>query len=76
VLPDDVDPRDLDPQVRQALRSLTTPVADRVAKHLVVAGSIVDEDPEAALAMPGGPPARWPAGPHPRGGGHHRVSRW
>jgi len=49
VLPDDVDPRDLDPQVRQALRTLTPPVADRVAKHLVMAGTIVDEDPEAAL---------------------------
>ncbi|HEX3814087.1 MAG TPA: hypothetical protein VHX59_14720 [Mycobacteriales bacterium] len=50
MLPDDVDPRLLDPEVRQALRSLTPPVADRVAKHLVVAGQLADEDPVAALA--------------------------
>jgi tetratricopeptide (TPR) repeat protein len=49
-LPDDIDPRQLDPDVRQALRSLTAPVAERVAKHLVMAGRFADEDPQQALA--------------------------
>jgi tetratricopeptide (TPR) repeat protein len=49
VLPEDVDPRLLDADVRQALRSLSPPVADRVAKHLVMAGQLVDEDARVAL---------------------------
>lgn len=49
-LPEDVDPRELDRQVRQALRSLTGPIGSRVAKHLVMAGNVVDDDPTTALA--------------------------
>jgi hypothetical protein len=49
-LPDDVDPQDLDPAVRRDLRSLSKDAADRVASHLVVAGRLVDQDPETALA--------------------------
>lgn len=49
-VPQDVDPAELDPQVRAELRSLTKPVAERVARHLVAAGHLVDEDPETALA--------------------------
>jgi tetratricopeptide (TPR) repeat protein len=45
-----VDPRDLDPAVRGALRGLDPRNAEKVAGHLVAAGSLVDDDPEAALA--------------------------
>jgi tetratricopeptide (TPR) repeat protein len=45
-----VDPRGLDPAVRGALRGLDPRNAERVAAHLVAAGSLVDEDPAAALA--------------------------
>jgi tetratricopeptide (TPR) repeat protein len=45
-----VDPRDLDPAVRGALRGLDPRNADKVAAHLVAAGTLVEEDPEAALA--------------------------
>ena len=45
-----MDPRDLDPAVRGALRSLDPRNADKVAAHLVAAGTLVEEDPEAALA--------------------------
>ncbi|NYJ08014.1 hypothetical protein [Petropleomorpha daqingensis] len=36
--------------MRAALRGLESRNADRVARHLVVAGALVDEDPETALA--------------------------
>ncbi len=49
-LPDWADPRELDPSVRTALRGLDSRNAEKVAKHLVVAGTLVDEDPELALA--------------------------
>lgn len=39
----------LAPEVRAELRSLSKPNADRVARHLVAAGRLVDEDPAAAL---------------------------
>jgi tetratricopeptide (TPR) repeat protein len=45
-----VDVRDLDPAVRSALRGLDPRNAERVTGHLVAAGTLVDEDPEAALA--------------------------
>ena len=45
-----MDPRDLDPAVRGALRGLDPRNADKVAAHLVAAGTLVEEDPEAALA--------------------------
>jgi tetratricopeptide (TPR) repeat protein len=48
-LPDDVDVRQLDRDVRADLRSLSIGTADTVAKHLVVAGSVIDEDPALAL---------------------------
>jgi tetratricopeptide (TPR) repeat protein len=48
-LPDDVEPRMLDPEVRTELRSLAKDTADLVARHLVMAGRLVDEDPPAAL---------------------------
>ena len=49
-LPDWADPRDLDPAVRSSLRGLDPRNAERVARHLVAAGTLVDEDPEKALA--------------------------
>ncbi|RFU19267.1 tetratricopeptide repeat protein [Geodermatophilus marinus] len=49
-MPDWADPRDLDPEVRRALRGLEARNATRVAGHLVAAGSLVDEDPAEALA--------------------------
>jgi hypothetical protein len=49
-LPEWVDVRDLDPSVRSALRGLDPRNAERVAGHLVAAGTLVDEDPEQALA--------------------------
>jgi tetratricopeptide (TPR) repeat protein len=45
-----VDNRELDPAVRGALRGLDPRNAERVAAHLVAAGSLLEEDPEAALA--------------------------
>jgi tetratricopeptide (TPR) repeat protein len=47
--PEDVDPRELAPEVRSQLRTLSRLAADRVARHLVAAGRLVDEDPQAAL---------------------------
>jgi hypothetical protein len=49
-IPDWVDVRDLDPAVRGALRGLDPRNAERVAGHLVAAGTLVDEEPEQALA--------------------------
>jgi tetratricopeptide (TPR) repeat protein len=49
-IPEWVDPRELDPSVRGALKGLDPRNADKVAAHLVAAGNLVDEDPEAALA--------------------------
>lgn len=48
-LPDEVDPRMLDPDVRRELRSLSKETADLVARHLVTAGRLLDDDPSAAL---------------------------
>ncbi|WP_151902641.1 tetratricopeptide repeat protein [Corynebacterium urogenitale] len=48
-IPADVDPRELDPSVRQELRSLSKDNADMVAKHLIMVATLLDEDPEKAL---------------------------
>jgi len=49
-VPDDVDARLLDPEVRQELRSLTRETADLVARHLVMTARLLDDDPQGALA--------------------------
>jgi tetratricopeptide (TPR) repeat protein len=49
-LPDDVTANQLDGQVRAELSALAPPNAEAVARHLVMAGRLIDEDPEAALA--------------------------
>lgn len=48
-LPDDVEPRQLDPEVRQELRSLSKDTADVVARHLVMTGRLLDDEPTQAL---------------------------
>ncbi|MGY5883323.1 hypothetical protein [Modestobacter lacusdianchii] len=48
-VPDWVDPRDLDQSVRSALRGLDPRNADSVARHLVAAGGLLDDEPELAL---------------------------
>ena len=45
-----MDARELDPAVRGALRGLDSRNVERVASHLVAAGTLVEEDPTAALA--------------------------
>ncbi len=49
--PPDADPGALDREIRDELRSLPRGVADRVARHLVAAGQLLDEDPAQALAQ-------------------------
>lgn len=48
-IPEDVVPTDLDPEVRRDLLGLERKNADEVARHLVMAGNLVDEDPVLAL---------------------------
>ncbi|WP_282940944.1 tetratricopeptide repeat protein [Corynebacterium auriscanis] len=49
-VPNDIDPKDLDPSVRQELRSLSKDNADMVAKHLIMTALLLDEKPKEALA--------------------------
>jgi hypothetical protein len=49
-LPDDVTAAELDAEVRRDLRGLQKDTAETVARHLVAAGSLVDDDPDEALA--------------------------
>jgi tetratricopeptide (TPR) repeat protein len=44
-----VDARQLAPEIRRELSTLDRATADTVARHLVAAGELLDEDPEAAL---------------------------
>ncbi|MFD1535347.1 hypothetical protein [Pseudonocardia aurantiaca] len=48
-LPESIAPTDLDAAVRRDLRGLQKDTADSVARHLVAAGTLVDEDPGLAL---------------------------
>nr|WP_163758629.1 tetratricopeptide repeat protein [Mycobacterium botniense] len=48
-LPPDVDPKQLAPEIRRELSTLDRATADIVARHLVAAGKLIDEDPPAAL---------------------------
>lgn len=47
-LPDDVEPSDLDRAARSRLRTLGRENAEGVARHLVMAGRLLDDDPELA----------------------------
>ena len=48
-VPDDVTGRELDIDVRRQLRTLPTDLATKVARHLVMAGRLVDENPDEAF---------------------------
>ncbi|MCM4083974.1 hypothetical protein [Paractinoplanes hotanensis] len=48
-IPEDIEAADLDKEVRSELLSLAREIADKVARHLVAAGQIIDEDAELAL---------------------------
>lgn len=47
-IPDDVSAKDLDRYARDQLQGLPAKLADRVARHLVMAGLLVQSDPETA----------------------------
>ncbi len=49
-IPSDIEAKDLAPEVRRELITLDKSTADYIARHLVAAGRLLDEDPEAALA--------------------------
>jgi tetratricopeptide (TPR) repeat protein len=49
-LADEVDYRDLDRGARAGLRSLPKDLAEKIGRHLVAAGQLLDEDPATALA--------------------------
>lgn len=47
-IPDDVSANDLDKYAKQALQGLPEKLADRVSRHLVMAGLLIASDPETA----------------------------
>jgi tetratricopeptide (TPR) repeat protein len=49
-IPSDIEAKQLSPEIRGELTTLDRTTADIVARHLVAAGKLLDEDPEAALA--------------------------
>jgi tetratricopeptide (TPR) repeat protein len=49
-IPASVEAKQLAPEVRSELTTLDKSTADTVARHLVAAGELLDEDPQAALA--------------------------
>ncbi|TRW79537.1 tetratricopeptide repeat protein [Mycolicibacterium sp. 018/SC-01/001] len=49
-IPPEIEARQLAPEIRGELTTLDRATADAVARHLVAAGELLDEDPEAALA--------------------------
>lgn len=48
-IPEGIEPRQLAPDVRGELTTLDRSTADFVARHLVAAGQLIDDDPQAAL---------------------------
>lgn len=48
-LPEGIEYSDLDEEARRELRTLPKDLAERIGRHLVAAGGLIDEDPEAAL---------------------------
>jgi hypothetical protein len=50
LIPDDVFPAELPREARAELRTISKETADLVARHLVMAGRLIDDDPEAAYA--------------------------
>lgn len=50
LIPSTVEAKQLAPEIRAELFTLDKTTADTVARHLVAAGELLDEDPQAALA--------------------------
>ena len=48
-IPEDVDAKQLTPEVRRELATLDRTTAETVARHLVAAGALIDDDPQEAL---------------------------
>lgn len=48
-MPEGIEPRQLAPDVRGELTTLDRSTADFVARHLVAAGQLIDDDPQTAL---------------------------
>ncbi|WP_370328631.1 tetratricopeptide repeat protein [Candidatus Mycobacterium methanotrophicum] len=48
-IPPDIEAKQLAPEIRRELSTLDRATADAVARHLVAAGELIDDDPEAAL---------------------------
>jgi len=48
-IPPDIEAKQLAPDVRRELSTLDRATADAVARHLVAAGDLIDDDPQAAL---------------------------
>ena len=48
-LPQDITSRDLDPSILQDLRSLSKDNAEQVGRHMVVAATLMQDDPQLAL---------------------------
>jgi tetratricopeptide (TPR) repeat protein len=49
-IPKEIEAKQLSPEIRSELITLDKSTADVVARHLVAAGELLDDDPEAALA--------------------------
>jgi tetratricopeptide (TPR) repeat protein len=49
-IPPDIEAKQLAPEIRRELSTLDRATADAIARHLVAAGELIDEDPEAALS--------------------------
>lgn len=48
-IPPNIDAKQLAPEIRRELSTLDRATADAVARHLVAAGELIDDDPQAAL---------------------------
>ncbi len=48
IVPDEIDPRDLNPAARNELKTLSKENADAVARHLAMAAEVIDENPQLA----------------------------
>ena len=49
-IPADIEAKQLAPEIRRELSTLDRVTADAIARHLVAAGELIDDDPEAALS--------------------------
>jgi tetratricopeptide (TPR) repeat protein len=49
-IPPDIEAKQLAPEIRRELSTLDRATADAIARHLVAAGEVIDDDPEAALS--------------------------